>query len=206
MKVLQNLWCATLVFVAYLALGYYPLWGYFGAVKAYISERKKLGGAVFNQIRFGLPIGTLMCSVDQGCLPADDLFPLEMRKLREQQFAGRKIGYLGKFAIIPFLQGKCVGRSMLTRMATEWALFHTVDVIVMIVNPDHVKMWSKPHYGAKVVAKRDNMTGLHGAEAVLMYLDFKESSAIRKCQGEYKAELAKNASQTGAQLPGLLTS
>lgn len=184
MNVLQKLVCAALVFLAYCKLGYYHPWEIGKAVKAFFSEEKKLKAEVLSVKRFGIPIGTLMCSKDRGWLPIDLAFRPEMDALRELH--GDHIGYLGKFAIIPPLQGKLVGTELLRQAVTKWSFDNDVLVVVMMVNPKHVRMYEKR--GAKVLARSEGTKGLEKAPAVLMIMVLDDSEQAKNARIEYLHE------------------
>lgn len=173
--------CATIVFVAYCRLGYYHWHGFVGAVRAYFTEKRQLGGDVLMVTRAGVPVGTLMCSVDRGWLPVDTAFPAEMSALR-RRFSGR-LAYLGKFAVIPALQGGLVGESLMRQAAVEWAPVHGVDVAVMMVNPSHVPRYRR-RFGAVELARTDGTIGLDKAPAVLMLLEYQRSAEIQRWRRE----------------------
>lgn len=166
--------CALLVFVAYCALGYYRLWGFPWAVRDYFKEKRHLGADILKYSRFGVPIGTLMCSVDRGRLPVDVAFATEMASLR-QEYAGR-LAYFGKFAVFPFLQGKQVGTALLERAVTSWSFDHGVTAVVMMVNPRHVRRYRS--FGAREIARTEGTKGMEKAPAVLMVIDYHESRQV----------------------------
>lgn len=173
--------CATIVFVAYFRLGYYRPWAFTSGIKAYFREKNELSGDVLMVLRRGVPIGTLMCSVDHGWLPTDIAFPSQMAELRRRY--GYRIGYFGKFAVIPALQGKLVGKKLLADAVTGWSIRHGVDVAVMMVNPMHVGLYRR--YGAVVIARSGGTKGMEKAPAVLMVLDFRHSPEIMRRRAEY---------------------
>lgn len=177
---LQNLICATIVFVAYCRLGYYRWFGFLGAVRAYFHEQRHLAGDILKITRAGVPIGTLMCSVDRGWLPVDLAFPAEMAKLR-QGFHGR-IAYFGKFAVIPSFQGKLVGKLLMKQAALEWSPERGVDVAVMMVNPSHVPIYRR--LGAIEIARTEGTIGLDKAPAVLMLLEYEKSAEVQRWRRE----------------------
>ena len=147
--------------------------------------------------KFGLPIGTLMCSKDDGWLPTDIAFTAEMQKLRLQY--GSLIGYFGKFAVIPWLQGLAVGNQLLERAVTEWALSTGVEVAVMMVNPKHVRFYQS--HGAEVLARSQKTKGMEKAPAVLMIIDFRKSPKIQELQTEYKEwQSRQSVSEVGLEV------
>ncbi len=188
MIVLQHIVCATIVFVAYAKLGYYHPLGIVGALRAYFAEKRKLQSDVLMVTRSGVPTGTLMCSRDNEALPTDLVFPKEMRVLREKY--GGRIGYFGKFAVIPNLQGKLVGKQLLASAVTEWSLTNDVSVAVMMVNPNHVGLYRR--YGAVELARTEGTKGLDKAPAVLMVLDYKMSSEIMRRRAEFLENTDQN--------------
>jgi GNAT superfamily N-acetyltransferase len=139
LRVLTLLPCAILVFLAYKKTGYYPSWlSAKLAVGSYYKEKRKLGAKVFVEYLWGcIPIGTLMCSVDSGWLPIDVLFPEHMKDIRR---TCPRIGYLGKFAVLPTLCGKRIGLRLI-HIARSWCIAHGVTHVVAIVAPRHVTFY-----------------------------------------------------------------
>lgn len=168
-EVVRLLSCAILVFLAYRKMGYYPWSQAKIALGLYFSEKNKLDAEVLTEYLWGfIPIGTLMCSVDKGWLPVDVMFPQEMRGLRRNS---ARLGYIGKFAVIPFLQGKRTGKRLIAR-AKAWGATSELDHCVVIVNPKHVPYYIK--MGFTLIAESNDTTpGLEKAPARLMYLDRK---------------------------------
>ncbi len=182
MRSFQHIFCAVIVFIAYTKLGYYHPWQIGKALLGYFSEKRRLGGDVLSVNKWGFPIGTLMCSVDKpGQLPTDTVFTDEMHALRTQ-YAGR-LGYFGKFAVIPSLQGKLVGKQLLANAVTEWSFAHGVEVAVMMVNPAHVGLYRR--YGAVEISRTDGTRGLEKAPAVLLVLDFSAPNKVREYREQY---------------------
>ncbi len=168
-EVLKLLPCAATVFLAYAKMGYYPWYKATSAIGSYYKEKKKLNARVLvEHIWKFFPIGTLMCSVDSGWLPVDDVFPQQMQKIRQ---ADIRLGYFGKFAVIPRMHGKRTGQRLIAR-AREWALEERLDRVVIIVNPKHVT-----HYktmGFHDINQSLGAPGLDKAPAVLLCIDREE--------------------------------
>lgn len=165
---LFNFMCATIVFEAYRRLGYYSLGEFRKAVKSYFAEKEHLGGTVLSVKKWGLPVGTLMCAKDEGWLPTDLGFPVEMDAIRVLH--GDHLGYLGKFAVVPGLQGQGVGMEILTAAVGIWAPKAEVRTFVMMVHPRHVRLYQR--FGAVEIARIGGTAGLEKAPAVLLTLEF----------------------------------
>lgn len=184
----QKIVCAMIVFIAYCQLGYYSPFGLITAVIAYFAEMRRLKGSVLMATQYGIPVGTLMCSRDEGYLPVDLAFPNEMQNIREK-YRGR-IGYFGKFAVIPSLQGQLTGKKILLEAVTKWSFETDASLIVMMVHPKHVQIWSR--YGAQTLATTQGTKGLEKAPAVLMMIDFNLSPKVQSYRNEYLRLLAQD--------------
>lgn len=162
-EVLKLFTCATTVFLAYAKMGYYPWYKATSAIGLYYKEYKKLNACILVEYMWGfIPIGTIMCSIDSGWLPIDDIFPEQMEKIRR---AGVQLGYFGKFAVTPSMRGKRAGQRLIGQ-AKKWSLEQHLDQAVILVNPKHV-----PYYlrmGFHEIDWIKNMLGLKGAPAVLL--------------------------------------
>ncbi len=164
--VLDTLLGANIVFLAYRKMGYYSWRKAAGAIGSYYKEKERLKGEVLAAKIGGITVGTLMCSVDNGWLPTDDIFPAEMQEVRR---LGVRIGYYGKLGVIPWLQGKCVGR-LLVNSAVQWSLERGIELALIVVNPAHVSFHSR--LGFSVLARsKESAPGLEKAPAVLMALN-----------------------------------
>ncbi len=187
MNFFQKIWCAWLVFVNYFALGYYRAWELPKAVWSYFSERRRLGAQVLAVKSHKVPVGTIMCSKDWGWLPTDIAFPEEMKALRLK--FGRRLCYFGKFAVVPHLHGLQIGGNLMKMATAEWAFAHEVDVVVMMVNPSHVKMYLRR--GAVVLAHSAGTKGMEKAPAVLMVLELDKSPQAKAWRAEYLRTLRR---------------
>ena len=168
---------ACLLFTAYRRLGYYRRWFFLVAIWKYYREKKRLCAQVLTENRWGIPVGTLMCSVDRGWLPADEDFPSEMDKLRVK-FVGITLGYLGKFAVWPHLKGQSIGRRLMIRAVCQWSQEAGVQAVIILADPEDVRKYRK--FGAIEVARTKETKGLVGAESVLMYLIYADSEQIKR--------------------------
>lgn len=188
-EVIKLLPCAILVFLAYKKTGYYPSWLQVKlAVGSYYKEKNKLDGEVLIEYLWGfIPIGTLMCSVDKGWLPVDDMFNEKMSSIRRN---AAKLGYFGKFAVIPCLQGMATGLT-LTARARAWGHAKNLDQVIIVVNPKHVNFYLK--MGFELIGESDKTTpGLEKAPARLMYLDVKNLKEETVVEAECITEMDAN--------------
>jgi hypothetical protein len=180
-KFLQELACAGLVFQNYHRLGYYRWWGLLNAFWAFFKEKYVLRATVLTVTYNGIPVGTMMCSVDNGELPVDKIFPDQMQTLRSQYEKGR-IGYFGKFAVAPTLHGEEIGMRLIGSAVNWWSLMNGVYAVVMIVHPKHARKYAR--FGAKELGRVGSVEGMEKAPAVLMSLDFEDY--IRILQGRHE--------------------
>lgn len=168
-ETLKLLPCAATVFLAYAKMGYYPWYKATSAIGSYYKEKKKLNARVLVEYFWKfIPIGTLMCTVDSGWLPVDDVFPQQMQKIRQ---ADTRLGYFGKFAVIPFMHGRRTGQRLIRR-AKEWAIEEQIDHVVIIVNPKHESYYRT--MGFHEINQSKGAPGLDKAPAVLMGVSSKE--------------------------------
>jgi hypothetical protein len=105
MKVLNNLLCAMIVFVAYCKMGYYTPFGLLKALRAYFAEKQRLSGEVLSVTFCGIPLGTLLASPDNGALPVDKPFPEEMAKVRQK--VQKEDRLLQQVCGNAFMSGRC---------------------------------------------------------------------------------------------------
>ncbi len=175
-EALRLLPCAVTVFLAYGKMGYYPWHHVTSAIGSYYKEKKKLKAAVLVEYLWGwFPIGTLMCSIDAGWLPVDVMFSHEMQNIRRD---GGRLGYFGKFAVIPRLHGKRTGKHLIDS-AIRWGRTECLSHVVVIVHPSHVKYYKQ--MGFTVVSRsHDTTPGLEKAPAVLLVLDVSRFNAERR--------------------------
>ncbi len=162
---LNTLLGANIVFLAYRKMGYYSWRKAAGAIGSYYKEKERLKGEVLAAKIGGITVGTLMCSVDNGWLPTDDIFPAEMQEVRR---LGVRIGYFGKLGVVPWLQGKHTGLALVTA-ATKWSIDQRIGKVLIIINPSHVRFYRR--FGFTEIARSDESApGLEKAPAVMMEL------------------------------------
>lgn len=195
MKVLNQIGCAMIVFIAYCKMGYYTPFGLLKAFRAYFAEKQRLSGEVLSVTFCGIPLGTLLASPDNGALPVDKPFPEEMAKVRQKY--KRKIGYYSKFAVMPLCQGGAVCRRLLVQAVTKWSFDHDVEAVVMIVHPDHAYIYEK--MGAKQLAFKNETDGLNNAPSVLMLLVYNDVPSIKACRARYIKRVLRKASAVLAE-------
>ena len=178
---LNHVVCSLIVFWSYYRQGYYTLWSWLSAVRSFFREKRKLSADVLTVSAYGIPVGTLMASIDNGWLPVDDAFPVEMAALRKHHPG--KFAYFGKFAVAHQGSIRKTGFRLVKKAATEWSLDREVEVAIMMVNPRHVPFYRR--FGASEVARSEQVHGLEKAPAVLMIVRYNESPHIRGWQREY---------------------
>ena len=179
---------AEVVFKAYVGQGYYYPNQRKKAGKAYEAERQALRATVLVQTKGREVVGTIMCAEDNFDLPVDrTVFADHMAEIRAE-LGSVRLGYFGKFGSTPGLEDQAIGRNLLIRAVTEWALARRVAAVVMIVNPKHVSCYAR--LGAQVVASTAGTPGLEKAPAVLLVLRFAESPQIVRVQNAYRHKCA----------------
>jgi predicted GNAT family N-acyltransferase len=160
-EVLRLFTCAAIVFLAYAKMGYYPWYKATSAIGSYYKEKKKLNACVLVEHIWGfLPIGTIMCSIDSGWLPIDELFPMQMEAIRQE---GVRLGYFGKFAVTPNMRGKQAGQRLIMQ-ARKWTIEQHLDQAVILVNPKHVPYYLK--------------MGFHKVDWIISVGDLKNAPAV----------------------------
>lgn len=165
-SILRLLPCAIIVFFAYAKMGYYPWSKVFSAVGAYYKEKQKLNGHVLVEYLWGFfPVGTLMCSVDPGWLPVDDVFPVNMQQIRQVDV---RLGYFGKLAVLPYSYDKDTGKRLIAR-AKKWAYEEQLDRAIILVHPRHVPYYLRVGY--RKIHLSSHTPGLEKAPAVLLCID-----------------------------------
>ena len=163
---LKILLCAIVVFWAYREKGYYSLWKIASAIRLYVQEQKALQADILAAEKWGIPVGTLMCAIDKGKLPVDDMFPAKMQEIRSRSGC---IAYFGKFGVLPCAQGKKSGAAVI-KEAWRWAFDHKVETAVMLMHPMHVPFYLR--IGFREVARSNSSPeGMQEAPTVLMLWD-----------------------------------
>jgi hypothetical protein len=176
--------CADVVFHAYVKQGYYRPGpdSQSNAKMAYLREARELQATVLTHIVNDQVVGTLMCSVDQGNLPTDIKFGPEMARIR-QSLGAAKLGYLGKFGVLPGLEDQSIGIKLYTRAVTEWAFAHDIEAIVMVVNPIHERCYIRS-MGAQKIGFCEVTADLEKAPAALLLLKFDESQYAKRLRNQ----------------------
>jgi len=177
LRLFREFLCANLVFHNYLCLGYYRWYGYFTAISAFFVEKIRLHSTILMVTKHGVPIGTIMCSVDNGHLPVDRIFPDAMHELRKKYEPGR-IGYFGKYAVAPYAHGGEIGMTLIGYAINWWSLKNGIYAAVMMVHPKHVRRYVR--FGARELGCVTKVTGMEKAPAVLLILDYGDYIQIRQ--------------------------
>jgi len=105
-------------------------------------------------------VGTMLVTYDEGEIPADEVFPVEVSRIRD---SFRQIAYYSNFAIKAGMWYSGIRRSIgiaLIREAIVRARADGIKAAIIIINPRHIKFYKA--LGFEKVAARDNMPGLGG--------------------------------------------
>ena len=100
-------------------------------------------------------LGTLRVMYDEGMLPADQVFPKEMAKIREDFLW---IAYYGTLGVRPGMWKFSIGVALIQeaiRLGLDDVL---LDAAVIVVNPHHVNFYLA--HGFEEVARCDDVPGL----------------------------------------------
>lgn len=155
--------CALIVFWAYRRMRYYQWRDIFFAINSYNREFNELNAIILVATKYGFPVGTLMCAIDNGKLPVDELFPEEMNALRQHNST---IAYFGKFGVLPFCQKMSIGRKII-RQAEQEAEERGINTAVILVNPDQVRLYG--YLGFNEIKRSElSPNGLRDAPTVLL--------------------------------------
>lgn len=172
---------AWIVFRAYTAHKYFKA-NAFGLLQCYGDYFAQLfflkGNVITERNANGQIIGTVMASID-GATPADKIFPKEMATARSKY---RTIGYIGKFAVNPGLQGEVVGLLLLEKVVMKWSRNRKVEALTLIVNPSHKNFYVK--IGGEEIGYTAGVEGLEKAPGVLLVIDLK--SAISRIERAHR--------------------